>query len=114
MMLGQRVSDVDEALLRVSAGRYVVPDRPGARRYPPGSTLVFTGDMVDPREVWWDRAVAAGFVPHEAVRPDTTFVVAADVDSLSIKARAAREFNIPIISTDDFRRLLPEDQRKAG
>ncbi|TCC29014.1 exonuclease domain-containing protein [Kribbella speibonae] len=115
VMLGQRASDVDEALLRVSAGRYVVPDRPGARGYPPGSTLVFTGDMVQPREVWWDRAVAAGFVPQEAVRPDTTFVVAADVDSLSVKARAAREFGIPIISADDFRRMLPTtEERKAG
>jgi DNA polymerase-3 subunit epsilon len=69
---------------------------------------VFTGDMVEPREVWWDRAVAAGFAPQEFVRPDTTFLVAADVDSLSVKARAARELNIPIISSEDFRRLLPE------
>jgi DNA polymerase-3 subunit epsilon len=113
VMLGQRAADVDDALLRASNGRYVVPDRPGARGFPRGSTLVFTGDMVEPREVWWDRAVAAGFSPQEAVRPDTTFLVAADVDSLSVKARMAREFNIPIISTDDFRRLL-HPQRKAG
>ncbi|MFD3406646.1 exonuclease domain-containing protein [Kribbella sp. NPDC058693] len=109
VMLGRRATDVDEALLRASAGRYVVPDRPGARGFPPGSTMVFTGDMVEPREVWWDRAVAAGFVPQEAVRPETTFVVAADVDSLSVKARAAREFGVPIISVDDFRRLIPAD-----
>ncbi|MET9276012.1 exonuclease domain-containing protein [Kribbella sp. NPDC003557] len=116
VILGQRAADVDDALLRASSGRYVVPDRPGARGFPRGSTLVFTGDMVEPREVWWDRAVAAGFAPQEAVRPDTTFVVAADVDSLSVKARAAREFDVPIISTDDFRRLLPGDEahRKAG
>ena len=76
--------------------------------------MVFTGDMVEPREVWWDRAVAAGFAPQEAVRPDTTFVVAADIDSLSVKARAARELNIPIISAEDFRRLLPADERRAG
>ena len=77
--------------------------------------MVFTGDMVEPREVWWDRAVAAGFVPQEAVRPDTTFLVAADVDSLSVKARAARDLNIPIISAEDFRSILvPEDHRKAG
>ncbi len=107
VMLGHRASDVDDALLRASSGRYVVPARPGAQGFPPGSTLVFTGDMVEPREVWWDRAVAAGFAPQEFVRPETTFVVAADVDSLSVKARAAREYNIPIISIDDFRRLLP-------
>jgi DNA polymerase-3 subunit epsilon len=123
VMLGRSASDVDDALLRASAGQYVVPVRPGAQGFPPGSTLVFTGDMVEPREVWWDRAVAAGFAPQEAVRPDTTFVVAADVDSLSVKARAAREYDIPIISTEDFRRLLPPaevqvptppNQRRAG
>ncbi len=108
VMLGHRPSDVDDALLRASSGRYVVPARPGAHGFPPGSTLVFTGDMIEPREVWWDRAVAAGFVPQEAVRPETTFVVAADVDSLSVKARAAREYNVPIISSEDFRRLLPD------
>ncbi|WP_020391336.1 exonuclease domain-containing protein [Kribbella catacumbae] len=114
VMLGQRVADVDDALLRASGGRYVVPARPGAQGFPVGSSLVFTGDMVEPREVWWDRAVSAGFVPQEAVRPDTTFVVAADVDSLSVKARAAREFGVPIIAVEDFVRLVQPDQRKAG
>lgn len=109
VMLGHRATDVDDALLRASNGRYVVPARPGAQGFPPGSTLVFTGDMIEPRDVWWDRAVAAGFAPQEAVRPDTTFVVAADVDSLSVKARAARELNIPIISIEDFRHLLPTE-----
>ena len=103
---------MDEALLRASAGQYVVPPRPGADGFPAGSTLVFTGDMIEPREVWWDRAVAAGFAPQEAVRADTTFVVAADPDSLSVKARAAREFGVPIISVDAFRRLLPAPERQ--
>lgn len=114
VMLGQRAADVDDALLRASSGRYVVPARAGAQGFPAGSSLVFTGDMVEPREIWWNRAVAAGFVPQEAVRPDTTFVVAADVDSLSVKARAARELGVPIIAVEDFVRLLRPDQRKAG
>lgn len=113
VMLGHRVSDVDDALLRASSGQYVVPARPGAQGFPPGSTMVFTGDMIEPREVWWDRAVAAGFAPQEAVRPDTIFLVAADVDSLSVKARAARAYNVPIISTEDFRRLLPTTPTEA-
>ncbi|MEV8376550.1 exonuclease domain-containing protein [Kribbella sp. NPDC056861] len=115
VMLGQRVADVDDALLRASSGRYVVPDRPGAQGFPAGSSLVFTGDMIEAREIWWDRAVGAGFVPQEAVRPDTTFVVAADVDSLSMKARAAREYGVPIVAVEDFVRMLPgAEQRKAG
>lgn len=113
-MLGLGPAAVDRALLRASAGRYVVPPRPGSTGFPPGSTVVFTGDMVDERELWWDRAVQAGFVPQEAVRPDTTFVVAADVDSLSTKARAAREFGTPIIGVEDFRRLLAPPERRAG
>ena len=68
--------------------------------------MVFTGDMIDPREVWNERAIAAGFRPQEVVTPSTTFVVAADVDSLSVKATAAREFGVPIVGVDDFRRLL--------
>jgi DNA polymerase-3 subunit epsilon len=112
VMLGYLESDVDDALLRASSGQYVVPPRPGASGFPAGSTLVFTGDMIEAREVWWDRAVAAGFAPQEAVRPDTTFVVAADPDSLSVKARAARELGVPIISVDAFRRLLPAEERQ--
>jgi DNA polymerase-3 subunit epsilon len=115
VMLGQRAADVDDALLRASSGQYVVPARPGAQGFPAGSSMVFTGDMVEPREVWWDRAVAAGFAPQEAVRPDTRFVVAADVDSLSVKARAAREFGVPIVALEDFVSMLPEGgERKAG
>ena len=82
--------------------------------------MVFTGDMVERREVWWGRAVAAGFLPQEAVLPDTTFLVAADVDSLSVKARAARELGVPIVAVEDFVRMLPphllpsSDERKAG
>ncbi|GAA1643573.1 hypothetical protein GCM10009744_37370 [Kribbella alba] len=115
VMLGHRATDVDEALLRASDGRYQVPTRPGAQGFPPGSTMVFTGDMVEPRELWWDRAVAAGFNPQEAVRPDTTFVVAADADSLSVKARAARSYGIPIIAIEDFRRLLfNSEQQRAS
>ncbi|HEU4947498.1 MAG TPA: exonuclease domain-containing protein [Kribbella sp.] len=113
-MLGHGAADVDDALLRASNGRYVVPPRPGGQSFPVGSTLVFTGDMVEPRESWWARAVAAGFVPQEVVGPDTTFVVAADVDSLSVKARLARELGVPIIGVDDFRRLLaPADRLRA-
>ena len=115
VMLGQRVAEVDDALLRASSGQYVVPARPGAQGFPVGSSLVFTGDMIEAREVWWDRAVAAGFLPQEAVRPDTTFVVAADVDSLSLKARAAREYGVPIVALEDFVRMLPRaGQRRAG
>ncbi|MFC0626359.1 exonuclease domain-containing protein [Kribbella deserti] len=112
IMLGHTVTDVDEALAQVSAGRYVPPARPGSQGFPAGSTLVFTGDMIDPREQWHERAIAAGFHPEEVVTPATTFVVAADVDSLSLKAKEARRLGVPIIAVDDFRRLL--GQKRAA
>ncbi len=97
-----------------ATAQYAVPTRPGSRGFPVGSTLVFTGDMVEPREVWWNRALAAGFVPQEAVQPDTTFVVAADVDSLSVKARTARSLGIPIIATEDFLHPPTPNHQQAG
>jgi DNA polymerase-3 subunit epsilon len=109
VMLGHTAADVDEALAQVSDGRYVPPARPGSKGFPKGSAMVFTGDMIDPRETWNGRAVAAGYRPQDLVTPDTIFVVAADVDSLSVNARAARAYGIPIIGVEDFRRLLQVD-----
>ena len=54
------------------------------------------------------------------MRPDTTFLVDADVDSLSVKARAARELGVPSVALEDFIRMLPphllpsSNERKAG
>jgi len=113
VMLGHTVTDVDDVLAQVSNGRYVPPPRPGSDGFPPGSEMVFTGDMIDSRDVWNERAIAGGFRPQDVVTPNTAFVVAADVDSLSVKARAAREFGVPILGVEDFRRLLGESL-KAG
>ena len=68
----------------------------------------------------YEQTLAAGFIPQESVRSDTTFLVAADVDSLSVKARAARELGVPIVALEDFIRMLPphllpsSNERKAG
>ena len=72
----------------------------------PGDMIVFTGDMAEPRELWIQRATHHGFVPHPRVTKKVKLVVAADVDSLSSKARRARGYNIPIMRVDEFRKAL--------
>lgn len=79
----------------------------------PGDMVVFTGDMSEPRELWMQRAVEHGFVPHPAVTKKVRLVVAADLDSLSGKAKKARGYGIPIMGIDDFRIALGYEPPQA-
>ena len=63
-----------------------------------GDLIVLTGDMARPRPEWEARLVALGYAPHGAVTKKVRLVVAADPDSLSGKARKARDYGIPIVS----------------
>lgn len=74
----------------------------------PGDMVVFTGEMSVPREVWQDRAEAAGLVPHTAVTKKVRLVVAADPDSLSGKARKAVGYGIPIVTEEAFEGMLSQ------
>jgi len=72
-----------------------------------GDTVVFTGQMADPRDVWIDRAAAAGLrVIQGYVTKATRVLVAADPFSLSSKARRARAYEVPIVSEQDFGSML--------
>ncbi|MFD0203480.1 MULTISPECIES: BRCT domain-containing protein [Saccharothrix] len=62
--------------------------------------------MSVPREVWEERALAAGLVVRDNVTKKTAVVVAADPDSLSGKAKKAAKYGIPIVTEDAFGRLL--------
>lgn len=75
-------------------------------RLAPGDMVVFTGQMALPREVWMDRARAAGLVPHTGVTKKVRLVVAADPDSLSGKACKAADYGIPIVTEDAFAAML--------
>jgi DNA polymerase III subunit epsilon len=77
-------------------------------RLKPGDMVVFTGEMALSREVWSDRAAAAGLVPHGNVTKKVKLVVAADPDSLSGKARKAANYGIPIVSEEAFAGMLSE------
>lgn len=75
-------------------------------RLQPGDLVVFTGQMAEPREVWVERAVAAGLVPHPGVTKKVRLVVAADPDSLSGKARKAVDYGIPIVTEEAFASMV--------
>lgn len=71
----------------------------------PGDIVVFTGQLDEPREVWQERATGAGLVPRQGITKRTRLVVAADPDSLSGKARKARDYRIPIVDVATFEKL---------
>lgn len=79
---------------------------PGCFRLSPGDRVVFTGDMLVPREVWIGRAADAGLIAHPSVTKAVALVVAADPDSLSGKARKAASYGIPIVTEQAFAGML--------
>lgn len=72
----------------------------------PGSIVVLTGAMSRPREQWEADLVAAGFRTASAVSKKVNLVVAADPDSLSGKARKARDYGIPVVGESFLSDLL--------
>lgn len=70
--------------------------------------VVFTGQMDLPRETWEQRAYDAGLRTHRSVTRQVRLVVSADPDSLSGKARQARDYGIPIVGCEAFERMLDE------
>lgn len=73
---------------------------------PPGSTVVLTGEMSRPRAELEAALVAAGYRVATAVSKKVGLVVAADPDSLSGKARKARDYGIPVAGEGFLERLL--------
>ena len=71
-----------------------------------GDYVVLTGDMVRPRDEWHGDLTQRGFVPWSAVTKKVKLLAAADPDSLSGKARKARDYGIPIVGEDGLRKLL--------
>jgi DNA polymerase-3 subunit epsilon len=72
----------------------------------PGDLVVLTGQMTEPREVWENRAFLAGLNVGANVTKKTRLLVAADPDSLSGKARKARDYGIPVVTEDAFANLV--------
>ncbi len=62
--------------------------------------------MTRSREVWEQELRNLGLVPWAAVTKKVKLVVAADPDSLSGKARKARDYGIPIVNEQTLASLL--------
>ncbi|NLT53123.1 MAG: hypothetical protein GXX79_00840 [Actinomycetales bacterium] len=78
----------------------------GSLRLRSGDRICFTGEMSLSREELTARAVRAGLRVTSAVSRMTTMLVCADADSLSGKARRARELGIRMVSEPKFHQLL--------
>lgn len=72
----------------------------------PGDLIVLTGDMDRERQAWEAELLSRGFVPHPSVTKKVALVAAADPDSLSGKAKKARDYGIPIVSEQGLRKML--------
>lgn len=66
----------------------------------PGSLVVLTGDMSQPRSDIEAKLSSAGYTPHRAITKKVALLVAADPDSLSGKAKKARDYGIPVVGED--------------
>ncbi|GAA0612984.1 DEDDh family exonuclease [Kutzneria viridogrisea] len=72
-----------------------------------GDLVVFTGQTEAPRQDLVDRALAHGLrVNAGYVTRQTRLLVAADPDSMSVKANTARRYGVPIVSEAVFGDLL--------
>ena len=78
----------------------------GRFRLAPGDRVVLTGDMQVSRAEWHERLLASGLVPAGAVNRAVKVLAAADPDSLSGKAKRAREYGIPIVDEAGLVTLL--------
>ena len=71
-----------------------------------GDTIVLTGQMQRDRAELEQLIIDAGYTPHSGVTKKVKLVVAADPDSLSGKARKARDYGIPVVSEDYLLQLI--------
>jgi DNA polymerase-3 subunit epsilon len=102
-LLGLTMADVDKAL----AGAL---ETPAPSRSPwqlnPGDVVVFTGSMQPPRETWEAGAVTHGLIVGDNVTKRTRLLVAADPDSMSGKAKKARQYGVPIVHPTAYQAML--------
>lgn len=77
-------------------------------RLRPGDKVVITGEMSISREQWYERLEQHGLVPGDSIVKAAKLLASADPDSMSGKARKAREYGIPIVNETGLERLLKE------
>jgi DNA polymerase III subunit epsilon len=67
---------------------------------------LITGETRRARTQWFEMLSSRGLVPHDNIVKKAKLLVAADPDSMSGKARKAREYGIPIVNEAGLERLL--------
>jgi len=110
--LDNKLADWEKEQLEILADQLGVPrstTRPnaGTSKVAPGlsgQVIVFTGEHSRSREELQEIAIQSGAQVKDSITCAVTLVVAADPSSLSGKAKRAREYNIPIISVEEFLR----------
>ena len=105
-LLGLPPQAVDEALAGDSPSQAVICG-PGSFSLKPGDAVVFTGEVPGIERAQLEyQARALGLRVASAVSGKTHLVVASDPDSLSGKARRARELGVPIVGCAAYLGML--------
>jgi DNA polymerase-3 subunit epsilon len=102
-LLGLTSADVDMALTQARETQTTA--RPHWRLNL-GDAVVFTGSMTSAREVWESNAVASGLTVGGNVTKRTRLLIAADPDSMSGKAKKARQYGIPVVHPTAYQDML--------
>jgi DNA polymerase-3 subunit epsilon len=107
-LLGLGLDAVDAALAVAASPSGEDREPPSVFRLRRGDVVVVTGQTNEPRDMLEKRALAAGLNVAGYVTRKTRLLVAADPDSLSTKARKARDHGIPIVTEEGFARLVTD------
>ncbi|BCT75247.1 hypothetical protein SCMU_10890 [Sinomonas cyclohexanicum] len=94
---GALAAAFEPRLPRQSPGRVAPTLAPAVRH---GDLVCLTGDMRSPREEIAARLERMGIRVHPGVTKKVKLLVAADADSLSGKARKARDYGIPVVTEE--------------
>lgn len=104
------VLDLDDASVTaaLSAPPEVVVEAPAPPTFAlnRGDQVVLTGQLTYPRSHYEDLLLSRDVIPWNGITKKVRLLVAADVDSLSGKARKARQYGIPIVDEDQLLRLI--------
>ncbi|MGH1561671.1 exonuclease domain-containing protein [Mumia sp. DW29H23] len=101
--LGLEASDLEAALAGAAVPAVAAPF--ALKR---DARVVFTGEMAEPHDAWARRAVDSGLTVLDGVTTEVDVVVAADAYTMSVKAKKARGYGIPVITVEEFARHLAD------